>query len=101
MKFKKTTVGDWVEAINSGSHWDGLIGYIEDEREGGGEFKFRAVRHRTRGRMAGAVWIPKDYFKPLEEGLTKSDIDQLIDWALDERDKETFDRLVAIRNMSG
>lgn len=94
-------IGDWAKIVDFHKDFDGTIGIIIDENkevDGGHELLFKAHRHPDRGTMSGKRWFNLEKVQPLPMQLTKQDINDSIDWALDDKDEETFYRLLEMKS---
>jgi hypothetical protein len=93
--------GDWAEIVNLNPIYDHVMGWVMTEPKNG-QVKFAAVRHLVKGsKFKGEQWIETKHLVLHKPKLTKAEWLEMIDWALDDWDKETFDGLMKFKEFIG
>lgn len=89
-------VGDWVEVVNFNNDLNRTKGYIVELDDEFSEALFISVSHPKWGKVIGKQWFDLVFLSPINNKRETGDLKALIDWALDERDEETFKGLVEL-----
>lgn len=94
--------GEWIEIVNFHELADGTICYVQRVKDFADDQELYcvAVRNKRGGVSNGARWLPSRNCYKLPNELEKNDLNDLIDWALDERDEDTFMRLTGMKVMA-
>lgn len=83
-------VGDWVEIISTGGEMDGTICYVLQVDHEDGTCEIKGVRHPNGGRIGGKRWVEFEFVRSMKTGITIGELNDLIDWSLDEMDQKSF-----------
>jgi hypothetical protein len=104
MNYKLSTlplvIGEWVRVMDKDKFLNGRVGYIDHFDFWKSSYRVRFTTDSAGQKSLGAAWVPEEYLVSINDERHEDDLSTLIDFALENNDKELFMELTSKQQLA-